>query len=109
MLYCAKFGGHESPYEIDELSYCAETTMLRILEMKGNTKGKNTNRFGERNFHMCMTPLSQESSSLALLAKDRLFFKDDFMEWSHIDAMFALSRKERGTLVAYDTSLDSTS
>lgn len=77
------------------LAFCAEAEMLPMLHAKGTTRGKNTDAFGSRNVHRCVTPDGQDAfGGYAVITQDRCFDVDD-VSLPLVDIHLALRPTER--------------
>ena len=67
-IYCWTLGE-----KLSEMTFVAEREMSRLLEVKGQTKGLNTDRLAGRNCHIWLAPIDFPYSlrGCALIARDR--------------------------------------
>lgn len=71
-LYCWLFGDAGGDSVVTMLNFCAEAGMRGLIRTKGRTAGRNTERFGGRNCHLYLFPLSFDPlGAYAIVGDDR--------------------------------------
>jgi hypothetical protein len=105
-VHVYRFGGNDEEMDFTSLGFCAEQQMTRLLEVKGNTAGRSTDRFGDKNLHRCVHPLSQEiMGEFVAIAKDQTVHVGG-VDYSVVDTDLATSRTERRGEIRSPAPLD---
>lgn len=56
-VHCLLLKGDREHATVSETAFCAEREMARVFAVKGRTSGLNTERLGDRNLHIWLSPL----------------------------------------------------
>jgi hypothetical protein len=78
-IYCQRFGGQGDQMKATHLAFNAECEMRSLLEIKGPTKGRNTNALGDLNCHILISPpVAKDFGGNVAVAKDKVVTLDTF-------------------------------
>jgi hypothetical protein len=69
LMHCLFFCGSHLERRYSALSFCGETEMRKLLDIRGRTRGMSTNGFGENNCYLVGDP-KPPCDSLFLIGKD---------------------------------------
>jgi hypothetical protein len=100
-VHCLLLKGDGDHATVSEAAFCAEREMARVFRVKGQSGGLNTDRLGQRNLHIWLSPLPfQPQGGWACVATDcRLAVQTARIPL--LDIQHALNTKERFRYVKF--------
>jgi hypothetical protein len=104
-IRCHRFAGHETNLKTATLSYSAQRQMLKLLQTKGRTGGRNYDFPDGRNCHLTISPpFSSEMDGKAIIGRDRTISFGPF-NGPILDVEYALQEVQRFRQQVVDMSV----
>jgi hypothetical protein len=70
VVHCLVFSGATKDQKLFSVTYCGETGMRKLLDVKKTTQGKNTDRFGDKNAYLTRDPIDPVKRQCFILCEE---------------------------------------
>jgi len=95
MVHCHRLAGEGERMKFASLDFCAQKEMLRLLQVKGRTGGRNYDLPHGNNCHLVLSPpFPQNANGMVIIGKDRIRSMKD-VSAPLVDVEYAVQEVQR--------------